>query len=91
MWSILIFLYSAIYIYAMCDVLQRTFNLKYINPLILPVTILGVTIAGIPSAVTDAIGLEKYVKLVEYPIVFLLPIVLGLLTRNKGGIRHETD
>ena len=90
MWSILIFLYSAIYIYAMCDVLQRTFNLKYINPLILPVTILGVTIAGIPSAVTDAIGLEKYVNLIEYPIVFLLPIIFGALTRNKGGIRHET-
>ena len=90
-WSILIFLYAAIYIYAMCDVLQRTFNLKYVNPLILPVTILGVTIAGIPSAVTDAIGLEKYVNLIEYPIVFLLPIIFGLLTRNKGGISHETD
>ena len=91
MWSILIFLYSAIYICAMCDVLQRTFNLKYINPLILPVTILGITIAGIPSAVTDAIELEKYVNLVEYPIVFLLPIILGLLTLNKGGVRHESD
>ena len=90
-WSILILLYSAIYIYAMCDVLQRTFNLKYSNPLILPVTILGVTIAGIPSAVTDAIGLEKYVNLIEYPIVFLLPIILGLLTRNKGGVSHEAN
>ncbi len=90
-WSILIFLYASIYIYAMCDVLQRTFNLKYMKPLILPVTILGITTAGIPSAVTDAIGLEKYINLIEYPIVFLLPIVLGLLTRNKGGIKNETD
>ena len=89
MWSILIFLYSAIYICAMCEILQRTFNLKYINPLILPVTILGITIASIPSAVTDVIELEKYVNLIEYPIVFLLPIVLGALTRNKGGISHE--
>ena len=91
MWSILVFLYSAIYIYTMCDVLQRTFNLKYLNPLILPVTILGVTIAGIPSAVTDAIEMEKYVNLIEYPIVFLLPIIFGVLTRNKGGIKHETS
>ena len=90
-WSILILLYASIYIYAMCGVLQRTFDLKYINPLILPVTILGITIAGIPSSVTNAIQLEKYVNLVEYPIVFLLPIILGLLTRNKGGVRNETD
>ncbi len=90
-WSILIFLYSSIYIYAMCSVLQRAFSLKYINPLILPVTILGITIAGIPSAVTDAIGLEKYVKLIEYPIVFLLPIIFGVLTRNKGGVKNEND
>ena len=91
MWSILILLYAAIYICGMCAVLQRTFNLKYINPLILPITILGITIASIPSAVTDAIELEKYVNLIEYPIVFLLPIIFGALTRNKGGIRHETD
>ncbi len=84
-WSILIFLYASIYIYAMCSVLQSTFNLKYINPLILPVTILGITIAGIPSSVTDAIGLEKYVNLIEYPIVFLLPIIYSVCVKSKEG------
>lgn len=88
-WSILILLYSATYIYAMCEVLSSTFNLKYKKPLIVPIVLIGTTLSSIPSSVVDTVNMGKYVNMVEYPLVFLLPIIFGALTNRRKGEKHE--
>lgn len=83
-WTILIFLYSSIYIFAMCYVLQQTFNLKYLKPLIFPVVIIGIAIAGVPAGIDGGLQMEKFVRTLCYPFVFLLPVIFGLITRKRG-------
>lgn len=78
-WSILIFLYSAIYLYTMCNVLQATFYLKYLKPLIFPVALIAVTVSGIPSAITDTIEVERIIRMIEYPFALLLPLLFAAL------------
>ncbi|MCD8391447.1 MAG: endospore germination permease [Firmicutes bacterium] len=79
-WSILIFLYSSIYVFAMCAVLQETFSLKYSKPLIIPITLISTAIARLPGSVSDTVKFTELVSVIQVPIVFLLPIALGLLS-----------
>lgn len=88
-WTILIFLYSSTNIFVMCYVLQQTFNLKYLKPLIFPVVIIGIAIAGIPAGIAGGLQMEKTVRMLCYPFVFLLPIILGLATKDMKGDRNE--
>ena len=88
-WTILIFLYSSLYISSMSYVLAHTFNLKYQKPLIFPIVIIGIAIAGVPAGLDGGLQMEKFVRMICYPFVFILPIVLGLVTRNIKGDRNE--
>lgn len=88
-WSILILIYSSVYIWAMCNALQSTFNLKYEKPLIVPVVLIGITLTSIPSAITSVVNIIKYINMIEYPLVFLLPIIFGALTNRRRGERNE--
>lgn len=89
-WSILIFLYSSIYLFLACSVLQTTFSLKYLKPLIFPVTIIAMTAAGIADTVDEVIEAGRLIRIAEYPIIFAMPIIYGAVTlkRQKRGGRH---
>lgn len=81
-WSILMLLYSAIYIYSICSVWQTTFSLKEYKPLVLPVVILVGVIGMIPGSVIDLIKAQEIENIIIYPIVFLLPIIFGIISRK---------
>lgn len=84
-WSILILLYSATYIYALCYVFAITFNLKHHKPLVFPITLISGTIAMIPGSLIDLIHIEKTENIIVYPVAFLLPIIFGAVSRKYYG------
>lgn len=84
-WSILILLYAAIYIYALCYVWQITFNLKHYKPLIFPVALISGVISVIPGSLLDLIRAEKLENIIVYPVAFLLPIIFGIVSRKYYG------
>ena len=84
-WSILILLYSATYVYALCYVFGITFNLKHHKPLVFPITLISGTIAMIPGSLIDLIHIEKTENIIVYPVAFLLPIIFGAVSRKYYG------
>ncbi len=90
-WSILILLYSSIYVYAMCYVWQITFNLKFYRPLIFPIVLISSVIAMIPSSMLDLINTEEIKSLIVYPAAFLLPIIFGAVSRRYYGERTRKE
>ncbi len=84
-WSILMLLYSAIYVYALCYVWQITFNLKQYKPLIFPVSIISGVLSVIPGSLLDLISFEKWENVIVYPVAFLLPVIFGIVSRKYYG------
>ncbi len=90
-WSILLLLYSAIYVYALCYVWQITFGLKHHRPLILPIVIISGVISLIPDSLIDLLKSEELEKIIVYPIAFLLPIIFGIVSRKYYGEQKRKD
>lgn len=90
-WSVMLFLYSAIYVYAICYVWQITFGLKYYKPLIFPIVIINGALALLPDSIIQLIINEKWENVVVYPITFLLPIIFGFVSRKYYGMRKDKD
>lgn len=89
-WSILILLYSAIYVYAICYVWQITFGLKYYRPIIFPVVVISGVIALIPSSIITVIAAEELENIIAYPAAFLLPIIFGMVSyKYYGNLKNE--
>ena len=86
-WSILILLYSSIYVYAMCYVWQITFNLKFYRPLVFPIVLVSSVVAMVPSSMLDLISTEEIKSMIVYPIAFLLPLIFGIVSRRYYGER----
>lgn len=89
-WSIIILLYSAIYVYALCYVWQITFELKYYRPLIFPVVVINGIIALIPSSIITVMAYEKLENIIAYPVAFLLPIIFGIVSYKYYGKLKNT-
>lgn len=91
-WSILILLYSATYIYTLCYVFEITFNLKHYKPLIFPITLISGTIAMIPNSLIDLMRIERTENIIVYPVAFLLPIIFGAVSRKYyGKLKRESE
>ena len=92
-WSILVLIYSSIYVYALCYVWQITFDLKYYKPLIFPVVIISGIVAVLPSSVVDLVKSERLENIIVYPVAFLLPILFGFYSKkiyNKRTVNEES-
>lgn len=91
-WSILVMLYAAFYVYSICYVWQITFNLKFNKPLIVPVVITLFTAALIPNSVIDFINAEQMLYYIVFPFAFLLPIIYSAPSRKitTGGKNENT-
>lgn len=85
LWSIIMLLYSAIYIYALCYVWQTTFSLKHYKPLIFPIVVISGVISLIPVSILDLLRSEKWENVIIYPVAFLLPLVFGIVSRKFYG------
>lgn len=78
-WSILVFLYSSAYVFAMCRVLQKTFSLKFYKPLIIPLVLISTAIAKLPDSISDTVKFAEKFNLIQIPIVFFLPLIICLI------------
>ena len=83
-WSILAFLYGVIYLYLLCFVWQITFGLKYIRPLFLPMVLLIAAVSMLPRSIMEANNVGMILEYISYPIVFLLPIIIGTVDKKKS-------
>lgn len=90
-WSVMLLLYSAIYVYALCVVWQTTFGLKFYKPLIFPVVIISGAIALLPSSLVQLIVNEKWENIIVYPITFLLPIIFGFVSQKYYGLGKDKN
>ena len=88
-WSVMILLYSAIYVYALCFVWQTTFGLKFYRPLIIPVVLISGAVALLPDSIIQLIVNEKWANIAVYPVSFLLQIIFGFVSNKYYGIRKD--
>lgn len=80
-WSILMFLYGVSYLYILCFVWQITFSLKYLKPLLLPITLLIAGFSFIPESIMTANKMAALLENTVYPVALFLPIGVGLFDR----------
>ena len=81
-WSILAFLYGAVYIYLLCFVWQTTFGLKYLKPLIFPMVLLIMNCAMIPESIMEADIFEGIFNAITSPAAFLMPIIAAVIEKK---------
>lgn len=90
-WSILMLLYSSIYVYALCYVWQTTFNLKHYRPLILPIALICGVISVIAGSLLNLVSFEKWENIIVYPVAFILPIIFGIVSRKYYGEQKRKE
>lgn len=93
-WEISQLLYSAIYIFLICETLKKAFNLKDRKAIALPVITITSLLAAEPMPVTEVLTLSKAANRITTPAAYLLPILIPFLymvkKRNKlpeGGAK----
>lgn len=84
-WSILILLYTATYLYMISYSLQITLSLKFLKPLIFPVTVIIFLISLLPSSMMEMMKWDHVVGAFSYIPVFLLLLVFGRVWKKKKG------
>ena len=78
-WSISIFLYSALYGAVLAEVWRDTFGLRHSKPLIAPVIIALVGVAVIPESLNDMLHFEGIVNKWLYIPAFAIPLIIGII------------
>lgn len=82
-WTILILLYSALYIYVISYVWQITFNLKSEKPIIIPAALICYAIAMLPESIISGIKAQQIMNTAVYPAAFAIPLIFAVLSRVK--------
>lgn len=83
-WSIATIMYISTYICVTCLVWQRTFNLEYHKPLIIPVATIVIAMSFLPQSIVEMMENDRIIKNIIYPIAFLLPIILAAVYTKKS-------
>lgn len=81
-WSIMILLYGALYLYMICYSVQITLGLKYLKPLILPVAVIIFMLALIPDSMMNMLEFEVVVMKYSFIPVFALFLIFGLVCKG---------
>ena len=81
--TISLLLYSSFYLFLICHIWKKIFDLKDIKPLILPVCILLISIAYIPSSSGELSTAYRTTSFLTIPICVIMPIILGVFYRKK--------
>ena len=82
-WTILILLYSSLYVYTISYVWQVTFNLKSGNPIIIPVALICHAAAMLPNSIINGVKMESVMSMLIYPPAFLIPLIFSFLSRRR--------
>ncbi len=82
-WSISILLYSAFYLFLICYIWKKTFNLKYYKPLVFPVSILLISASYIPSSSEELSFATRTTAFLTIPVCLVLPALLAIFYKSK--------
>ena len=88
-WSVLLFVYSSLYVFALCRGWQTTFDLDFYRPLVFPVVILSGAIALLPATLNDIVTNADFENKLAYPAAFLLPVIFGIISKVRERKRKE--
>lgn len=80
-WSILLLLYSSLYVFALCRVWQTTFDLDFYRPLVFPIVIISGAISLLPATLNDIVTNAAFENKLAYPAAFLLPVIFGIISK----------
>lgn len=82
-WTILTLMYASVYLYMICYSIQITLSLKYIQPLILPVTVILFFVSLVPPSIMKMIEWDSYIGGFSYIPVFLLLLIFSRSKKSK--------
>ena len=83
-WSIAMFLYTSVYVYTLCLILKKSFDLKYYKPLVAPVITICAAVSYIPDSLINAMNLYTQSFIYIYAVTAAFPIVYGTLERIRN-------
>lgn len=86
-WTLTHLLYSGIYVYILCIVLQKAFNLQAVKSLIPGIVTLLSLICFMPSSVVELLDTSTYLKTLTAPFALLLPILIPFVYKQKNKKR----
>lgn len=92
-WTISILLYASFYLFLICYVWKKTFELKYYKPLVFPFSVLLISAAYIPSSSQELSFASRTTAFLTIPVCLVLPAVLAAFykARNKNSINQTRE
>lgn len=88
-WSIAMMLYASFSLFVICYAISETFNTKYYRETILPVVLLAASFGFIPTNFVTLLSDGNEIYNVIYPILFILPAVIGVIYSYKTRERRK--
>lgn len=82
-WSIAMMLYSSFYLFVICYTFTETFKTKYYKQIIIPVVLLAASMGFISQNFVDFLNDAYKLSEILYPLLYIIPIVVGLLYTIK--------
>ncbi len=82
-WSISILIYCSLYLFVMCDIFKKSFDLTDLKPLILPVLVVLLRLVFWEESYTGALRSDFVASNILYPIMYILPLFIGVLYLRK--------
>lgn len=76
-WSIILLLYSSLYIAVLSEVWAQTFRLSHSKPLIAPIIITLIGVSVVPPSLGDMVALEAVLNRYIYIPAFVLPLLIA--------------
>lgn len=86
-WSISILIYTSIYLFIMCDAFKQSFGLRHHKPFVFPLLIILLRLVFWEESYTEALRSNYVNSAVIYPILYILPLLYGILcvAKTKRG------
>ncbi len=93
-WSISIFLYTAVYLFVMCDIFRQSFNLKDYRPLAVPMLLILLMLVFREESYVKTLRANFVSSMILFPLFFALPLIYGGLflikkKRREGRLREN--
>ena len=85
-WSISIFIYTAVYLFVMCDILKISFSLTDYRPLVLPVLTILMMLVFREESYVKTLRANFVSSMVMFPVFYALPLLYGglYIKKRKG-------
>lgn len=83
-WAISFFIYGAINIWVLSIIWQKTFNLKYHEPLIIPMSFFSIALGFLQPDIQKIINTNSYFAWIVIVFAFFIPIIFGILSNIKS-------